>query len=283
MTAMTPANRGTDPFASQLYRVARSYRELADTVTLELTPLAGPCATFAPGQFNMLYAFGIGEIAISVSGNRTDQSKLIHTIREVGAVSRAVAGLGVGEVVGLRGPFGVGWPVEAAAGSDVILVAGGLGLAPLRPAIYHLMENRGRYGRVTILFGARDPHQLLFRHEIEQWRESLDVDIHVTVDHADAGWHGNVGVVPMLVPRVDLDPRETVAMVCGPEVMMRFTANALRSAGLSDDRIYVSMERNMKCGIGLCGHCQFGPTFVCKDGPVMRYDRIAGIFAMREI
>jgi NAD(P)H-flavin reductase len=283
MTTMTPAGQGTDPFASQLYRVARSTRELADTVTLELTPLAGPCATFAPGQFNMLYAFGVGEIAISVSGNRTDRSKLVHTIREVGAVSRAVAGLGVGDVMGVRGPFGIGWPVDEAEGSDVVLVAGGLGLAPLRPAIYHLLENRGRYGRVTVLFGTRNPEQMLFRHEIEEWRRRLDVDIHVTVDHADAEWHGNVGVVPTLVPRVALNPRETVAMVCGPEVMMRFTVNALRSAGMPSDKIHVSMERNMKCGIGLCGHCQFGPTFVCKDGPVMRYDRIAEIFAMREI
>jgi NAD(P)H-flavin reductase len=283
MTASPPALTGADPLVSQLYRVTRSTRELADTATLELVPLAGPCGTFAPGQFNMLYAFGVGEIAISVSGNRSDRSKLIHTIREVGAVSRAVAGLEVGTVMGVRGPFGIGWPVDEAEGADVVLVAGGLGLAPLRPAIYHLIENRARYGRVSILFGARDPEQLLFRHEVEHWREHLDLDIHVTVDHADAAWHGNVGVVPTLVPRLALDPKKTIAMVCGPEVMMRFTANALRSAGLGDDRIWVSMERNMKCGIGLCGHCQFGPTFICKDGPVMRYDRIAPIFAMREI
>jgi len=272
-----------DPFVTELYRVSRATRELADTVTLELAPVAGRCASFAPGQFNMLYAFGVGEIAISVSGDRADRGKLIHTIREVGAVSRAVANTGVGEIVGVRGPFGVGWPVEQAEGADVVLVAGGLGLAPLRPANYHVLAHRDRYGRVTILFGARDPGQMLFRHEIEQWRQRLDVDIHVTVDHADAEWHGNVGVVPMLVPRAAADPKNTVAMICGPEVMMRFTVNALMSAGLSADKIYVSMERNMKCGIGLCGHCQFGPTFVCKDGPVMRYDRIAGIFAMREI
>jgi NAD(P)H-flavin reductase len=272
-----------DPLVAALYRVTRTQRELADTVTLELAPLAGPCATFAPGQFNMLYAFGVGEIAISVSGNPSDTARLIHTIREVGAVSRAIAGLGVGDVLGVRGPYGVGWPVEEAEGSDVVLVAGGLGLAPLRPAIYHLLEHRARYGRLSILFGARNPEQMLFLEEIEQWRQRLDIDIHVTVDHADSGWHGNVGVVPMLVPRVALDPAKTVALVCGPEVMMRFTVNALHSAGLAGDRIHVSMERNMKCGIGLCGHCQFGPTFVCKDGPVMRYDRIAEIFAMREI
>ena len=277
------AQPAADPLVSQLYRVERATRELADTATLELAPLAGSCLGFAPGQFNMLYAFGVGEIAISVSGNRAERGKLTHTIREVGAVSRALAGLEAGAVIGVRGPFGIGWPVEAAEGADVVLVAGGLGLAPLRPAIYHLIEHRARYGRVSILFGARDPEQMLYRHEIEHWRASLDIDIHVTVDHADPGWHGNVGVVPVLVPRVALDPKRTIAMVCGPEVMMRFTANALRAAGLCDNRIYVSMERNMKCGIGLCGHCQFGPSFVCKDGPVMRYDKIAGIFAMREI
>jgi NAD(P)H-flavin reductase len=271
-----------EPFVPQLYRVGRVRRELADTMTLELAPLAGPRPTFEPGQFNMLYAFGVGEVAISISG-AADATSFVHTIREVGAVSTAIAQLKAGAMIGLRGPYGTSWPVVSSQGADVVFVAGGLGLAPLRPAIYHVLANRRRYGRVVILLGSRNPKDMLYRHELEQWRQHLDVDIEVTVDHADADWHGNVGVVPALIRRVALDPDDTVALICGPEVMMRFTVNALREAGVLPDRIYLSMERNMKCAIGLCGHCQFGPAFVCKDGPVMRFDKIAEILAVREI
>ncbi len=278
----TAALRPADPFVPQIYRVDRVSRELPDTVTLDLTPLAGRRPPFAPGQFNMLYAFGVGEVAISMSGGR-EHDAFVHTVRDVGAVSGAIAKLAPGAVVGLRGPFGTGWPVKEAEGSDLVIVAGGLGLAPLRPAIYQVLANRGRYGRVVILLGSRNPKDMLFRHELEQWRRRLDVDIEVTVDHADADWRGNVGVVPALIPRAAFDPHEAVALICGPEVMMRFTVNALRDAGLAPDRIHLSMERNMKCAIGLCGHCQFGPTFVCKDGPVLRFDRIADIFTTREI
>ena len=271
-----------EPFVPQLYRVGRVRRELADTMTLELAPLAGPRPTFEPGQFNMLYAFGVGEVAISISG-AADATSFVHTVREVGAVSTAIAQLKAGAMIGLRGPYGTSWPVVSSQGADVVFVAGGLGLAPLRPAIYHVLANRRRYGRVVILLGSRNPKDMLYRHELEQWRQHLDVDIEVTVDHADADWHGNVGVVPALIRRVALDPDDTVALICGPEVMMRFTVNALREAGVLPDRIYLSMERNMKCAIGLCGHCQFGPAFVCKDGPVMRFDKIAEILAVREI
>ena len=274
--------RPADPFVPQIYRVDRVSRELGDTVTLDLTPLSGSRPPFAPGQFNMLYAFGVGEVAISMSGDRAHDA-FVHTVRDVGAVSGAIAKLAPGAVIGLRGPFGSGWPVKAAEGSDIVIVAGGLGLAPLRPAIYEILANRGRYGRVVILFGSRNPTEMLYRHELEEWRRRVDIDIEVTVDHADADWRGNVGVVPALIPRAAFDPHEAVALICGPEVMMRFTVNALRDVGLTPERIFLSMERNMKCAIGLCGHCQFGSTFVCKDGPVMRFDRIAGIFTVREI
>jgi len=274
--------RPADPFVPQIYRVDRVSRELADTVTLDLTPLSGSRPPFAPGQFNMLYAFGIGEVAISMSGDRAHDA-FVHTVRDVGAVSGAIAKLAPGAVIGLRGPFGTGWPVKEAEGSDIVIIAGGLGLAPLRPAIYEILANRGRYGRVVILFGSRNPTEMLYRQELEEWRRRIDVDIEVTVDHADADWRGNVGVVPALIPRAAFDPHEAVALICGPEVMMRFTVNALRDIGLTPESIFLSMERNMKCAIGLCGHCQFGSTFVCKDGPVMRFDRIAGIFTVREI
>ena len=272
-----------DPFIPQLYRVRRAQRELADTVTLELAPQDGARPAFQPGQFNMLYAFGIGEVAISLSGDSNDPRTFVHTVRDVGAVSGAIARLTAGATVGLRGPFGRGWPLAQAEGADVVIVAGGLGLAPLRPAIYQVLSNRRRFGRVVILIGSRNPADILYRHELEQWRQRLDVDIGVTVDHADPEWRGNVGVVPALIPRAPFDPHGAVALVCGPEIMMRFSANALRDAGVAADRIYLSMERNMKCAIGLCGHCQFGPDFICKDGPVMRYDRVAPILAVREI
>ena len=281
--ARLAAPRTTDPFVPELYRVEAVRRELTDTVTLELTPLSGPRPAFEAGQFNMLYAFGVGEVAISISGSPDPGNCFTHTVRDVGAASGAIARCQPGDMLGLRGPFGIGWPVKAAEGADVLFVAGGLGLAPLRPAIYQVLENRARYKQVAILFGTRNPADMLFRKELESWRQRLDIEVEVTVDHADAEWHGHVGVVPGLIAHVPFDPAKAIAFVCGPEVMMRFTATALTAAGVAGDRIYLSMERNMKCAIGLCGHCQFGPAFVCKDGPVMPYDRIAGILALREI
>jgi NAD(P)H-flavin reductase len=272
----------SDPFVPQIYRVGASRRELSDTVTLELIPQSGLRPAFEPGQFNMLYAFGVGEAAISVSGSR-EHTAFVHTVRDVGAVSGAIAKLQPGAAIGLRGPFGTGWPVAAAEGSDVIIVAGGLGLAPLRPVIYDVFACRERYGRVSILFGCRDPNDMLYRNELEQWRQRLDVEIEVTVDHASPDWHGSVGVVPALIPRAAFDPHKAYALVCGPEVMMRYTVSALRQQGVAIERIYLSMERNMKCAIGLCGHCQFGPSFICKDGPVMRFDAIAPILSVREV
>jgi NAD(P)H-flavin reductase len=282
VTALAPAS-SADPWIPRIYRVGRLRRELPDIVTFELAPLAGSRPDFKPGQFNMLYVFGVGEIAVSLSGGGADEAHFVHTVRDVGAVSRAITRLESGATIGVRGPFGVGWPVEAAEGSDILLVAGGLGLAPLRPAIYHVLANRARYGRVAILFGSRSPQDLLYRHELEQWRQHLDISVEVTVDHADADWRGHVGVVPALIPRAIFDRHSTVAFVCGPEVMMRYAARALGEAGVASERIYLSMERNMKCAIGLCGHCQFGPAFICRDGPVMAFSGIAGILAMREV
>jgi NAD(P)H-flavin reductase len=272
-----------DPFVPQPYRVTRRTREAVDTVTLEIVPAAGELPEFEPGQFNMLYAFGIGEIPISMSGDAEDRSRVAHTVRAVGAVSSAITVLEANAALGVRGPFGTPWPMREAQGRDVVIVAGGLGLAPLRPVIYHLLRHRDRYRRVNILIGMRNPAEILYQRQVAEWRGSLDVELEVTVDRADATWHGNVGVVPSLVARMPFDPTHTIAMVCGPEIMMRFTANALRDAGVALDRIHVSMERNMKCAIGLCGRCQFGPDFICKNGPVMRMDRIARALAVKEI
>jgi NAD(P)H-flavin reductase len=185
--------------------------------------------------------------------------------------------------LGVRGPFGAAWPVKEAAGNDLVVIAGGIGLAPLRPVLYQVLSEREKFGKVFLLYGARTPGDLLYKRELERWRARFELEVHITVDHAVGGWQGNVGVVTTLLSKAHLDPLNTVAMVCGPEVMMRFTILELCNQGLDFQGIYISMERNMKCGIGLCGHCQFGPHFICKDGPVFRFDRIKDLFAKREI
>ncbi|HSA82997.1 MAG TPA: FAD/NAD(P)-binding protein [Geminicoccaceae bacterium] len=264
-------------------RVLHRRRELADTWTLEIEPEDPGVLRFGPGQFNMLYAPGIGEVAISVSGDPAVPHHLVHTIRDVGKVSHALTHLRPGASLGVRGPFGSVWPVDAAAGLDVVVVAGGLGLAPLRPAIYRLLAERERFGQIALLYGTRSPAEILYMRELERWRQRLDVQLEVTVDHAGEDWHGHIGVVTHLIPRAAFDPEQTVAFVCGPEIMMRFAALELRDAGVADDAIHLSMERNMKCALGHCGRCQFGPTLVCRDGPVVSYDRIARLLAVKEL
>jgi len=272
-----------DPMVPRTFKVIAAQRELADTVTLDLVATDGTAFDFAPGQFNMLYKFGTGEVPISISGAATDTAKLVHTIRAVGLVSTALTDLAEGDVIGIRGPFGTGWPVEIAKGRDVVFVAGGLGLAPLRPAIYAVLADRAAYGAVSILYGARTPDDLLFEDELHSWRGRFDIDLDVIVDRAEPGWTGNVGVVTSLVDKARFDASETVALVCGPEIMMRFAVKSLTARGVDEGDIYVSMERNMQCALGFCGHCQFGGGFVCKDGPVYAFDRIGDIFNKREI
>jgi NAD(P)H-flavin reductase len=280
MTIFLPAN--SDPMRPALYRVQRQRKDTADTFTLALEPQHEGVASFAPGQFNMLYGFGVGEVPISISGDPTQPQTLVHTTRAVGTVTRAIRALKRGDTLGVRGPFGSHWPVECCTGKDVVLIAGGIGLAPLRPVIYQLLAQRQQYGNIVILYGTRTPADILYQRQLAQWRARFDVTVDITVDHASDAWRGHVGVVTKLIPNAPFDPFETVAMVCGPEVMMRFTIMELMHRGLATDHIFVSMERNMKCAIGLCGHCQFGPSFICKDGPVMRYDRIAPWFGIRE-
>jgi NAD(P)H-flavin reductase len=259
-------------------------RETADTFTLELEPTDGAATSpFAAGQFNMLYVFGLGEAAISISGNPTNSATWIHTIRAVGTVTKAMQQLRRGDVIGVRGPYGKSWPVEQAQGSDIVLIAGGIGLAPLRPVMYEILSRREKFGRVVLLYGARTPADILYGKEIEHWRGRFDLDIQVTVDRGATDWRGNVGVVTTLIPKIGFDPWHTVAMMCGPEVMMRFTIAALQKRGVKTDKIFVSMERNMKCALGFCGHCQYGQSFICKDGPVFAYSQIQNLFGKREI
>jgi NAD(P)H-flavin reductase len=269
--------------ATRPHVVGATRRETPDTVTLELIPEASAALPFAAGQFNMIYAFGIGEAAISISGDPTTAGPVIHTVRAVGPVSDALCSVRRGDVVGVRGPFGTPWPVEEAAGCDVVLVAGGIGLAPLRPTLYEIFARRNRYGGVSLLYGTRTPADLLYRSELQQWRGRFDLDVEVTVDHAAVERFDNVGVVTRLIARAAFDPEDTVAMVCGPEVMMRFSVRELLVRGVPAERIFVSMERSMRCGVGLCGHCQLGPRFVCKDGPVFRWSEIAPLLDIREL
>jgi NAD(P)H-flavin reductase len=198
----------------------------------------------------------------------------VYTIRSVGAVSQALVSHRTGDAVGMRGPFGTSWPVEMAKGRDVLLVAGGIGLAPLRPAIYHILRKRSAYGRLIILYGARNPKELLFGKELRTWATFPDTQILTTVDYGAPSWRGNIGVVTKLFRQVKIDPEQTLAMMCGPEIMMRFAVRELQDRKIADQRIFLSMERNMKCAAGFCGHCQMGPYFVCKDGPVFSYSEM---------
>ncbi len=273
-----------DPMLPQLFRVQRVRREIPDTFTLELEPEEGvEVPPFASGQFNMLYVFGVGEIPISISGDPARRRPLVHTTRAVGTVSKAMRELKPEDVIGVRGPFGSHWPIERAMGKDVVIVAGGIGLAPLRSAMYQIVSQREKYGKVVLLYGARTPEDILYRREVEHWRAHFDLEVYVTVDNATGKWRGSVGVVTRLIPRAPFDPLNTVAMICGPEIMMRFTAAELEKRGVATENIFVSMERNMKCAIGQCGHCQYGPHFVCKDGPVFQYSRVQHLLTKWEI
>lgn len=266
------------------FRVQQVRHETHDTFTLDLEPVTGSDGfAFQAGQFNMLYVFGMGEIPISISSDPTNPRMLMHTTREVGTVTKAMGKLKRGDVIGVRGPFGTPWPLEEAKGADVVIVAGGIGLAPLRSALYQMLADRDHYGKIVLLYGTRTPNDILYRRELQRWRSQFDLEVHITVDRAMGGWRSNVGVVTSLIPRAPFDARNSLAMVCGPEIMMRFTVLELQRRGIPPSQIYISMERNMKCGTGVCGHCQFGPYFVCKDGPVFRYDRVQHLFERREI
>jgi NAD(P)H-flavin reductase len=273
-----------DAMLPRIARVVRRVRELPDTWTLDLVAAdGGPLMRYAPGQFTMMYAFGVGEIPVSISGDASDATRLVQTVRAVGRVSEAVTKLAAGDTLGLRGPYGTAWPVADGYGRDVVVVAGGLGLAPLRPALYQLQAERKRFGKVVLLYGTRRPEDILFRRQLASWRRQLDMQIEVTVDHASTDWRGHVGVVTKLIPRLGIDADNAMALVCGPEVMMRFAASALHDIGLPEETIHLSLERNMKCAVGLCGHCQFAGSFVCKDGAVMRYDKVRRLLGLKEI
>jgi len=236
---------------------------------------------FEPGQFNMLYVPGYGEAAISISSDPADMAVISHTVRYVGNVTRAVSRLRPGDQVGIRGPFGSSWPVRELEGKDVFIACGGIGLPPLRPAIYHIMRHRKKYGKVTLLYGARTPAELMYTREYDTWRQA-GIDIEVTVDRAEADWTGRIGVVPMWFYQFRIDPHKTAVLTCGPEIMIRFVIFEALARRVAPDSIHVSVERNMKCGQGACGHCQIGPYFICKDGPVFRFSQLQPFFNVEE-
>lgn len=273
----------TDPMTTTPVSVKKILWENDDTFTLTLDMSAVPGFSFLPGQFNMLYVFGVGESAISISSHPTRSSTIEHTIHRVGTVTSALSQIRRGDVIGVRGPFGTSWPLDAARGKDVCIIAGGIGLAPLRPVIYSLLEERNAFGRIVILYGARSPLDLLYRVALEHWGDEQDVEVLVTVDRGDSSWKGHIGVVSSLLSYIKLDIANTIAYVCGPEIMMKYCIEELIQRGVDPQSIWMSMERNMKCGIGVCGHCQFGPTFICKDGPVFSLPHVRTLLERKEL
>jgi NAD(P)H-flavin reductase len=265
------------------YRVVRNRAETEDTVTLELAALDGAAMGFEAGQFTMLSVFGVGEVPISISGDPTSPGTLWHTVRDVGGTTKAIVHATRGDVLGVRGPYGTGWGATDGAGGDVVFVAGGIGLAPLRPAVLQVLAQRERYGRVVLMYGTRSPQDVVYARELERWRGRFDVEVELTVDYGPPGWRGRVGLVTSLIPRAGFDPANTLALACGPEVMMRYVCAELADRGVPPGRIRVSMERNMHCGVGLCGHCQIRDVFACVDGPVLSYERAADLLDAREV
>jgi NAD(P)H-flavin reductase len=274
----------TEAMLPKPYSVQQVLKETADTFTLTLGPSNGADASrFQPGQFSMLWVFGVGEVPISISGDPAEHRQLVYTVRSVGEATQMLVSRAVDEAVGVRGPFGRGWPVKEARGRDVLIIAGGIGLAPLRPVIYEVLHNREKYGRLVVLYGARNPRDRLYRKELAAWARQRDTQVLVTVDYGGLSWRGHVGAVTTLFKYARLQPARSVAFTCGPEIMMRFVARDLETLGLARENIYLSMERNMKCAVGFCGHCQYGPHFVCKDGPIFAYDRVRPLLGKYEL
>jgi NAD(P)H-flavin reductase len=221
-----------------------------------------------PGQFNMIYIHGVGEVPISVSDIDYEARAVAHTVRFVGSVTKAFSILEKNSLVGFRGPYGIGWPMDLAMGKNLILIAGGIGLLPLRPVIREVARNRDKYRKLFILYGAKTPDDLIYRYEYRDYESIPDTELYITIDKSNSDWKGRVGVVTDLISLISIDPSETLVFLCGPEIMMKFAVKELLKKGFKGNKIFLSLERRMKCGVGLCGHCQMGPYFVCRHGPV---------------
>lgn len=285
MTMLLEQRLNREPWVSHATHVVGIRSETPGVFTYDLVyddPGVAADYHFLPGQFNMLYLPGFGECAISISSNPAEPGRMSHTVRVAGNVTQALARSKIGDSLGVRGPFGSSWPMDACRGHDVVIACGGIGLAPLRPAIYHILNHRQDYGRVILLYGARTPNDLLFTHEYAAWRDA-QIEVEVTVDIGDVGWQGHIGVVPVLFYRLRLKADQTSVMSCGPEIMIRFVVFEALARKLRPENIYVSMERNMSCAMGFCGHCQLGPYFVCKDGPVFNFRQVETYFSLEDM
>ncbi|MEQ9109069.1 MAG: FAD/NAD(P)-binding protein [Rhodospirillaceae bacterium] len=268
----------------QFVRVSWVENVLPDVVSIGLeAPIPDSEFAFAPGQFVMAYAFGIGEIPISLSGDPSLAKELVVTVRNVGAVSRALTLVQPGSVIGIRGPYGQPWPLDQARDRDIVVVAGGLGLAPLRSLLFEILAERKNYKTVTLLYGTRSPDTVLFQGQLSEWNADGAIDVRITVDSAGKTWTGNVGLVTKLLDGIELEPANTKFFICGPEVMMRFVGRALTAKNIALSDIYLSLERNMKCAIGECGRCQLGPFILCRDGPVLPFSAVERLLTVAEI
>lgn len=283
MTLTRIDNVEASPLLPRQFRLLSKSKETADTVTLVFEDLEADGVTFSPGQFMMIYVFGVGEVPISIAGNPHAPNLLVHTVRAVGAVTDAICDLEPGDVVGMRGPYGTGWPLDTAQGRDLLVVTGGIGLAPLRPAIIEALNRRSELNSLALVYGARTPDDLLYKDDLLGWESSRDIEVEVTVDRASSDWWGDVGLVTRLLPRLSFSPLNTAAFVCGPEVMMRVVARDLRDRGVPAQNIFMSMERNMKCAVGFCGHCQYGRDLLCRTGPIGSFQKFADRLNVGEI
>jgi NAD(P)H-flavin reductase len=267
----------------ELYKVTAFKHEIPEVFTLELQGLTQDTLKFSPGQFCMLHMFGVGESAISISGAAHQDDKVIHTIKALGVVTNKLQNLREGAIIGLRGPYGEPWPIKKMTGKNVVIASGGLGLAPLRPVIYHIIKNRKKYKKVWLFYGARTPADILYADEIQNWADKHDILVRISVDKAEGNWQGNVGVVTPLIHKEKIPSKDVIALLCGPEIMMHFGVIELEKKKISKKDIYISMERNMQCGVGYCGHCIFGPKLICRDGPVFSFDEVGDFLQVREL
>lgn len=252
------------------------------TLQLRLDDASAQAAyRFAPGQFNMLYLVGVGEVAISIMSDPEDRNGVGHTIRAVGRVTQGLAALQPGDRVGLRGPFGRGWPLQEMGGRDVVLVLGGLGCAPVVSVIHYILRRRERFGRLVIIQGVKHAEDLIWREQYDRWSKLPDTQVLVAADQGAALWPWHVGRVTALFDLASFNPERAAAMMCGPEGMMRVAAEQLLARGLPESSLYLSMERNMQCAVGRCGHCQLGGAFVCRDGPVFNWGEVKSLLEHR--
>lgn len=273
-----------NPYLPQTARIAERRQESDTVFTLRLRfedSATRAQYRFAPGQFNMVYLFGVGEVPISIVSDPEETGLFDHTIRVVGRVTEGLAALKTGDCVGIRGPYGRGWPLAAAEGRDLLIVTGGLGCAPVVSVIQYAIRRRHRFGRLVIIQGVKHSADLIYRRQYEEWASVPDTTVRIAANVSAGHWPWHVGPVTELIEQAEIDPAGTVAMMCGPEGMMIAAAQILRQKGMAEGALHFSMERNMQCAIGHCGHCQFGGQFVCRNGPVFSYAEIEALLGVR--